>query len=122
MFFLFLCCRAHLVLHGRTHAFPSRRSAYLDVVRLELPAPVEPLVRQVVAGVDHAQIRRAQVIGQPGGGDQGFALEIDHRCLPLPSARSEEHTSELQSLMRTSYALFCWKKKKHIIIRHTPTY
>src|SRR3546814_2841102 len=26
-------------------------------------------------------------------------------------ARSEEHTSELQSLMRTPYALFCWKKK-----------
>src|SRR3546814_4572078 len=25
--------------------------------------------------------------------------------------RSEEHTSELQSLMRTSYAVFCWKKK-----------
>src|SRR3546814_4273776 len=28
-------------------------------------------------------------------------------------ARSEEHTSELQSLMRTSYAVFCLKKKKH---------
>src|SRR3546814_3595905 len=31
---------------------------------------------------------------------------------PLPEARSEEHTSELQSLMRTSYAVFCLKKKK----------
>src|SRR3546814_9309438 len=30
----------------------------------------------------------------------------------LPSARSEEHTSELQSLMRISYAVFCLKKKK----------
>src|SRR3546814_9370713 len=29
--------------------------------------------------------------------------------------RSEEHTSELQSLMRTSYALFCLKKKKQHI-------
>src|SRR3546814_10059987 len=27
--------------------------------------------------------------------------------------RSEEHTSELQSLMRISYAVFCLKKKKH---------
>src|SRR3546814_10254343 len=26
--------------------------------------------------------------------------------------RSEEHTSKLQSLMRNSYAVFCWKKKK----------
>src|SRR3546814_3906396 len=31
--------------------------------------------------------------------------------------RSEEHTSELQSLMRISYAVFCLKKKKH---KHTP--
>src|SRR3546814_6786052 len=29
------------------------------------------------------------------------------------NARSEEHTSELQSLMRISYAVFCLKKKKH---------
>src|SRR3546814_5814916 len=29
----------------------------------------------------------------------------------LPEARSEEHTSELQSLMRISYAVFCLKKK-----------
>src|SRR3546814_6301101 len=29
------------------------------------------------------------------------------------SGRSEEHTSELQSLMRISYAVFCLKKKKH---------
>src|SRR3546814_2629276 len=29
------------------------------------------------------------------------------------SHRSEEHTSELQSLMRISYAVFCLKKKKH---------
>src|SRR3546814_1392253 len=30
-----------------------------------------------------------------------------------PIDRSEEHTSELQSLMRISYAVFCLKKKKH---------
>src|SRR3546814_2567481 len=36
--------------------------------------------------------------------------------------RSEEHTSELQSLMRISYAVFCLKKKKNIQrqIHHTP--
>src|SRR3546814_5179453 len=37
--------------------------------------------------------------------------------LPLP--RSEEHTSELQSLMRISYAVFCLKKKKYIRPTHT---
>src|SRR3546814_6886852 len=31
----------------------------------------------------------------------------------LAGDRSEEHTSELQSLMRISYAVFCLKKKKH---------
>src|SRR3546814_7018389 len=31
----------------------------------------------------------------------------------LVSTRSEEHTSELQSLMRISYAVFCLTKKKH---------
>src|SRR3546814_7586669 len=30
----------------------------------------------------------------------------------MPNRRSEEHTSELQSLMRISYAVFCLKKKK----------
>src|SRR3546814_7011108 len=41
------------------------------------------------------------------------------RCRDRPGAtapardRSEEHTSELQSLMRISYAVFCLKKKKH---------
>src|SRR3546814_3700298 len=35
----------------------------------------------------------------------------------LPAVRSEEHTSELQSLMRFSYAVFCLKKKIQLI-RH----
>src|SRR3546814_2581620 len=35
------------------------------------------------------------------------------RATPERTARSEEHTSELQSLMRISYAVFCLKKKKN---------
>src|SRR3546814_6143542 len=35
------------------------------------------------------------------------------RCGPQPGQRSEEHTSELQSLMRSSYAVFCLKKKNN---------
>src|SRR3546814_1307251 len=52
-----------------------------------------------------------------GGGIQGFegkahihqarARQYEHH-----EVRSEEHTSELQSLMRISYAVFCLKKKK----------
>src|SRR3546814_6805044 len=44
-------------------------------------------------------------------GSWAAALQQDH------VSRSEEHTSELQSLMRISYAVFCLKKKKkHITI------
>src|SRR3546814_7832000 len=40
-------------------------------------------------------------------------LRLDHRAhLVRSGERSEEHTSELQSLMRISYAVFCLKKKK----------
>src|SRR3546814_3498553 len=47
------------------------------------------------------------------------------RPAPAPSPprrrwRSEEHTSELQSLMRISYAVFCLKKKKNLHLFHHP--
>src|SRR3546814_9761918 len=38
-------------------------------------------------------------------------FSMERRKLCAPTARSEEHTSELQSLMRISYAVFCLKKK-----------
>src|SRR3546814_4168790 len=41
----------------------------------------------------------------------GHSLETDERLNGAVN-RSEEHTSELQSLMRISYAVFCLKKKK----------
>src|SRR3546814_10848773 len=42
-----------------------------------------------------------------------IAVLLRHaRILFLDAARSEEHTSELQSLMRISYAVFCLKKQK----------
>src|SRR3546814_2623572 len=52
-------------------------------------------------------------------GDAGFAIDALDEFGPVGGAaarlrrdRSEEHTSELQSLMRISYAVFCLKKKK----------
>src|SRR3546814_8467915 len=42
-----------------------------------------------------------------------FNIEVDQAVLnELVEGRSEEHTSELQSLMRISYAVFCLQKKK----------
>src|SRR3546814_3851896 len=48
--------------------------------------------------------------------DEIFSAESHQYILygmgfPVPADRSEEHTSELQSLMRISYAVFCLKKK-----------
>src|SRR3546814_1260807 len=51
-----------------------------------------------------------------GGSAQSY-LPADGGLVPLQRCpamvRSEEHTSELQSLMRISYAVFCLKKKQH---------
>src|SRR3546814_9694831 len=49
--------------------------------------------------------------GSRGGVPDGpFGYPARSRTLTRRCARSEEHTSELQSLMRTSYAVFCLKK------------
>src|SRR3546814_5027601 len=57
----------------------------------------------------HAAPRRIRPYGRRlGGGDGGARSESP--C--IAGHRSEEHTSELQSLMRISYAVFCLKKQK----------
>src|SRR3546814_4269743 len=53
-------------------------------------------------------------------GEVGGLLQLPRPHRSADDARSEEHTSELQSLMRISYAVFCLKKKnlKHNIKTH----
>src|SRR3546814_4531400 len=51
--------------------------------------------------VSWTKYSRTRVVGRNSGPAPISAME----------RRSEEHTSELQSLMRISYAVFCWKKK-----------
>src|SRR3546814_2273925 len=61
----------------------------------------------------------AEADGGALGAADPLALHEAHLLRPAVEAveraqqRSEEHTSELQSLMRISYAVFCLKKKKH---------
>src|SRR3546814_10271027 len=65
--------------------------------------------RGVDAGDLHAQLR-----GADGGVVAGGAgADDDDVEVLLFAHRSEEHTSELQSLMRISYAVFCLKKKNN---------
>src|SRR3546814_2212643 len=68
-------------------------------------ARLGPLPRLVGLGRDRLGLR----LGRPG--NEGIGRRLIHRRLGL--ARSEEHTSDLQSLMRISYDVYCLKKTKY---------
>src|SRR3546814_7998829 len=58
-----------------------------------------------------------------GGHPRARALSVAREIIEIKEhdiRRSEEHTSELQSLMRISYAVFCLKKKTQIHIKPQP--
>src|SRR3546814_2975187 len=77
---------------------PARRDS------VDAHAARRQLGRQRARQADERRLRRRIA------SDLGDAEEGGHRR----GERSEEHTSELQSLMRSSYAVFCLKKKKYI--------
>src|SRR3546814_4156625 len=93
--------------------------------RLALPEPVPYLARlhDCTRGNAHGRQRTAgpQAPGRQreargfGARDRAPAARADGAARAR-RRRSEEHTSELQSLMRISYAVFCLKKKKAIKI------
>src|SRR3546814_3902598 len=79
----------------------------LDVDLLSLAAALErgsehPLAEAIVEGAE----------------TQGAARQVatDFEAVTGKGVRSEEHTSELQSLMRISYAVFCLTKKTHMLL------
>src|SRR3546814_9835247 len=56
------------------------------------------------------------------GDEEGPVVDLDRVVGDAEQhGRSEEHTSELQSLMRISYAVFCLKKKKNKLTKHHKT-
>src|SRR3546814_6056967 len=75
-------------------------------------AGVRAVVERLVNVLEHTE----------KGGRLAFAIDVpaalhlamqEEHLSEVVGARSEEHTSELQSLMRISYAVFCLKKKKN---------
>src|SRR3546814_9529933 len=56
---------------------------------------------------------RGRVMADGSARATSFISTQEHRRFTEFANRSEEHTSELQSLMRISYAVFCLKKKKN---------
>src|SRR3546814_8480751 len=79
--------------------------------------PLSPLMQPPLPNCSESRSPRNQR-HEPWSVDlEGFRPGSREHCatcrLGLSRARSEEHTSELQSLMRISYAVFCLKKKKN---------
>src|SRR3546814_8504581 len=72
--------------------------------------PVRPRSQVFPASHPPCRVRLAgRGAAVKAGDSQGSAMALN---------RSKEHTSELQSLMRISYAVFCLKKKKYKKIKH----
>src|SRR3546814_4114831 len=76
---------------------------------VQLPASVAQL--QEIDARARAGLAAAQP-GDPGAHPEFLERALHGLDLAQAVVRSEEHTSELQSLMRISYAVFCLKKKK----------
>src|SRR3546814_3707258 len=75
-------------------------TGYRDLLQIVVATPF----------IEKSADRSAVVPGQAAGFSLTYSANVASN---LPeSVRSEEHTSELQSLMRISYAVFCLKKKK----------
>src|SRR3546814_7979791 len=111
-----------------THSFPTRRSSDLAITTAQGGTNTAKFAIGEFCDVFDENDRKVT----PGSGVPGFialmgAIPAGYYKDPVKSAktfrtidgvrysipgRSEEHTSELQSLMRSSYAVFCLKKKK----------
>src|SRR3546814_1454953 len=77
------------------------------------PRPISISLRN--ERIEHGRVR-AEIVHHPSHPSVGLCFDLSDRTRRKPHhTRSEEHTSELQSLMRISYAVFCLKKKKHKI-------
>src|SRR3546814_5983612 len=87
------------------------RIAGLEVMRIIN----EPTAAALAYGLDRADGKTIAVFDLGGGTFDISILEISGGVFEVKATnRSEEHTSELQSLMRISYAVFCLQKTKHI--------
>src|SRR3546814_1037213 len=88
---------------------PIERAASRFIVSTDPDEHVEKIARYIELGFRHL------VFHDPGADQAEFLRSYGTEILPrLRARRSEEHTSELQSLMRISYAVFCLKKKTKI--------
>src|SRR3546814_5726045 len=101
-----------VVFVGPQHALLPLRTGQLDEVQaVSSRGRDRALERRIVDIIEHSFGLRAE-LDRPAAIDAGRRRGIRQRNVRIAES-SEEHTSELQSLMRISYAVFCLKKKKH---------
>src|SRR3546814_3926713 len=101
-----------------THSFPTRRSAEL-VRHRQNRRSKSPAAKPVMANPPApASAPQTKALRRPARSDHMAPNNCDSAHTSMNTAigsaaitRSEEHTSELQSLMRISYAVFCLKKQ-----------
>src|SRR3546814_1335159 len=88
-----------------------------NIPTITVMTPGMQSVQTVISANGSIAARREMPVGVVGEGGEVV------RVLVEPGQRSEEHTSELQSLMRISYAVFCLKKKtkNNKITKNDPT-
>src|SRR3546814_16675155 len=89
---------------------PVVRSQLIEVVVTPSTAPEMVTLAHRWAGTLGKQ--SIEVRDAPGFATSRLGLTSGLEAMRMVEERSEEHTSELQSLMRISYAVFCLKKKK----------
>src|SRR3546814_966987 len=85
----------------------------LDVPGENLPGVRDAIdfIEELRQAPDKSQVTIGDEVVVIGGGNTAIDAAVQARRLGARRVRSEEHTSELQSLMRISYAVFCLKKK-----------
>src|SRR3546814_15374229 len=101
------CYGEHLDLLLLTHSFPTRRSSDLVIERHLFN---EGGTWTYAPPADKSYLGERSVRMMLAEGD--CPRQNDPRYVATNDVRSEEHTSELQSLMRISYAVFCLIKKR----------
>src|SRR3546814_16823676 len=115
------CYAVHRDLHGLTHSVPTRRSSDLTEPASVTGAALfvscqanEPRCGAYLQGVlDMMIVARKAECRAPRYDRSALRAAYLRWAEQNSYFRSEEHTSELQSLMRNSYAVFCLKKKKN---------
>src|SRR3546814_8358303 len=97
--------------HGLLPARPERAELLGPFQLLLLPG--RPLSGEPEPPDRRSEVRPGRCGDAVPGPGRGPRPSSGHEPVPRWALRSEEHTSELQSLMRISYAVFCLKKKKN---------